>query len=74
MGSGSCHLAQITGPAKDNSKGASRATLNFFRAKTLFQVFPGQPQRSGIADPAKPDRAPRLMARTAKGTDVPAGV
>ena len=39
MGSGSCHLAQITGPAKDNSKGASRATPNFFRAKTLFQVF-----------------------------------
>ena len=42
MGSGSCHLAQITGPAKDNSKGASRATPNLFprsRAKTLFQVF-----------------------------------
>ena len=31
MGSGSCHLAQITGPAKDNSKGASRATPNFFK-------------------------------------------
>ena len=39
MGSGSCHLAQITGPAKDNSKGASRATPNFFRAKTILQVF-----------------------------------
>ena len=54
MGSGSCHLAQITGPAKDNSKGASGATPNFFRAKTIFQVFLDQPQRSGIADPESP--------------------
>ena len=43
MGSGSCHLAQITGPAKDNSKGAGPHPEVFrFRAKTI-SVFPDQP-------------------------------
>ena len=41
MGSGSCHLAQITGPAKDNGKGARGATLKFFASgsKQQYQSF-----------------------------------
>ena len=41
MGSGSCHLAQITGPAKDNSKGARGTTLKFYvqgQNKRSFQT------------------------------------
>ena len=63
-------LAQITGPAKDNGKGGSASTLNFFRVK-VFLVKAGA---LGTVRFRKADRPPVPMHGTAKGTDVPAGV
>ena len=65
MGSGSWLLAQITGPAKDNSKGARRATLNFSApgSKRSFQV------RLGIEDPARPTGRRRACAGPSASAD-----
>ena len=58
MGSGSWLLAQITGPAKDNGKGASGATRNLFKApsQTVFLVQPAN--LPGSQDPARPTGRP----------------
>ena len=62
MGSGSRLLAQITGPAKDNGKGARGSTLNFFRVK-VFLIKAGA---LGTLRFRKPNRAPATFRRTVR--------
>ena len=61
MGSGWFHLAQITEPAKDNSKGARGSTRNFLKApRPKFHFSPATlPDRKV----RKPERASALMRR-----------
>jgi hypothetical protein len=69
MGSGSWLLAQITGPAKDNGKGASGATRNFLKApsQTVFLVQPAN--LPGSQDPARPTGRRRHVAGSVREAD-----
>jgi hypothetical protein len=69
MGSGSWLLAQITGPAKDNGKGASGATRNLFKApsQTVFLVQPAH--LPGSQDPARPTGRRRHVAGSVREAD-----